>query len=116
MIIRGFGVVDLAAWLHSDAGAAALAGAAGGLVRWMTLRENWRDGIVSLLVGTLCAIYAGPLVEPMLAPVIGKIAAGSDAAGFSSFVVGLGGIGISGFVIDTLRRFRAEKAEADGKE
>ncbi|QBR35417.1 hypothetical protein ETW23_03940 [Leisingera sp. NJS201] len=115
MILRGLGAADLAAWLQSDAGAAALAGAAGGLVRWLTLRENWRDGVVSLVVGSICAIYLGPLVEPVLAPVVGKITAGGDAAGFSSFVVGLGGIGFSGFVIETLRRFRAEKAGADGK-
>lgn len=105
---------ELIGWLHSDAGAMALAGAAGGLVRWLTLRESWRDGLVSLVVGSLCALYLGPLVEPMLAPVVGRIAAGSDAGGFSSFVVGLGGIGIAGFVIETLRRFRAEKAAAEG--
>lgn len=114
-MLRGFGVADLMAWLHSDAGAAALAGAAGGLVRWLTLRENWKDGAVSLVVGSICAIYLGPLVQPMLAPAVGKIAADGSAAGFSSFVVGLGGIGFAGFVIETLRRFRAERAADDGK-
>lgn len=100
---------DLIAWLHTDAGAAALAGAAGGLVRWLTLREKPRDGVVSLLVGSLCALYLGPLVEPMLAPVIGAISPGQGAVGFSSFVVGLGGIGLAGFVIETLRRFQVER-------
>jgi hypothetical protein len=109
------GPADLAAWLHSDAGQMALAGAAGGLVRWLTLRENWRDGAVSLVVGSICALYLGPLAEPLLAPAVGRIAAGEGAAGFSSFVVGLGGIGFAGFVIETLRRFRAGKAAADGE-
>lgn len=106
-------LADLIGWLQSDAGAAAMAGAAGGLVRWLTLREHWRDGVVSLIVGSLCALYLGPLVEPMLAPVIGKIASQGDAQGFSSFVVGLGGIGIAGFVIETLRKFRAQKVGGD---
>lgn len=93
-------------WLQSDAGSAALAGAAGGLVRWLTLRENWKEGLVSLVVGTVCALYLGPLVEPMLAPFVGRIAPGQDAGGFSSFVVGLGGIGFAGFVIEAMRAWR----------
>lgn len=100
---------ELFQWLHTDAGAAAVAGAAGGLVRWLTLREKPVDGLAALLVGSLCAIYLGPLVEPMLAPVVGKIAPADDAQGFSSFVVGLGGIGMAGFVIETLRRFQIDK-------
>lgn len=106
---------DLMGWLQSDAGQMAMAGAAGGLVRWLTLREHWRDGAVSLIVGSICALYLGPLAEPMLAPVVGKIAAQGDAKGFSSFVVGLGGIGIAGFVIETLRRFRSEKSAGKAK-
>lgn len=30
-------------WLASDPGKAAMAGAAGGLVRWITLRDTWRE-------------------------------------------------------------------------
>ena len=99
---------DLIAWLFSEQGRAAIAGAAGGIVRWVTLREHWKDGSLSLLVGAICAIYLGPLVAPMLEPVIGKIAPQSDGAGFSSFVVGLGGISLSGFLIDLIRARRTE--------
>lgn len=99
---------DLIAWLFSEQGRAAIAGAAGGIVRWVTLREHWKDGSLSLVVGAICAIYLGPLVAPMLEPVIGEIAPQSDAAGFSSFVVGLGGISLSGFLIDVIRARRAE--------
>ncbi len=101
--------------VHTDAAIAALAGAAGGLVRWLTLRETWRDGVASLLVGTVCAVYLGPIAEPMLRPVLGALAPNHNPAGFSSFVVGLGGIGLSGFVIDALRRFRAS-AETGGRD
>ena len=99
---------DVIAWLFSEDGRAAISGAAGGIVRWVTLREHWKDGILSLLVGTICAIYLGPLVAPMLEPVIGKIAPQSDGGGFSSFVVGLGGISLSGFLIDLIRARRTE--------
>lgn len=105
---------DFMAWLFTDEGKAAIAGAAGGIVRWVTLREHWKDGILSLIVGAICAIYLGPLVAPMLEPVIGKIAPDGDTSGFSSFVVGLGGISLSGFLIDLIRARRAE-AKADAK-
>lgn len=99
---------DLIAWLFSPEGKAAIAGAAGGIVRWVTLREHWKDGTLSLLVGAICAIYLGPLVAPLLEPVIGKIAPQSDGAGFSPFVVGLGGISLSGFLIDLIRARRTD--------
>ena len=114
MIGKGGILSGLWIWLHSDAGQMALAGAAGGLVRWLTLRESLADGVVSLVVGCICALYLGPLVEPLLAPVIGKISP-ADPVGFSSFVVGLGGIGFAGFGIDLLRRFRAAKGAGDAQ-
>jgi hypothetical protein len=95
-------------WLQSEPGALVVAGASGSLVRWLTLRESWRHGLISLVVGSICALYLGPLVEPMLAPIIGKISKAGDAAGFSAFVVGLGGIGIAGFVIDAMKLFRGQ--------
>ena len=56
---------DLINWLWTEPGKAALAGALGGIVRWVTLREHWRDGVLSLLVGSICAVYLGPLVAPL---------------------------------------------------
>ena len=99
------GVIE---WLFSPDGQAALAGALGGLVRWITLREHWIDGIAALIVGAICAMYLGPLIEPILTPTIGKIAPGRDAAGFSAFVVGLGGISLSGLLIDLIRARRTQ--------
>jgi hypothetical protein len=98
---------DLISYLVSDQARAALAGAAGGVVRWVTLRERWPDGLASLFVGAICALYLGPLVEPLLKPVIGAIAPTGDSAGFSAFVVGLGGISITGLIIDIFRARRA---------
>jgi hypothetical protein len=101
---------DLINWLWTEPGKAAPAGALGGIVRWVTLREHWRDGMLSLLVGAICAVYLGPLVAPILEPVIGKLAPNGDSAGFSSFVVGIGGMSISGLIIDIFRARRADTA------
>lgn len=102
---------DFFSWLTSEPGKAALAGALGGLVRWVTLRENWRDGLLSLLVGSVCAVYLGPLVAPILEPVIGKLAPAGDSGGFASFIVGLGGMSISGLLIDIFRARRSAGRE-----
>jgi len=107
--------MDMFQWLASDTGRAAIAGAAGGLVRWVTLRDDWREGMTGLIVGSLCAIYLGPLAEPLLDPVIGKIAPGDSAAGFASFVIGLGGISIAGFILDIIKA-RRSKVLGDGDE
>jgi hypothetical protein len=104
---------DILTWLWTEPGKAALAGALGGIVRWVTLREHWRDGILSLLVGAICAVYLGPLVAPILEPVIGRLAPGGDTAGFSAFVVGIGGMSISGLLIDIFRARRAEVGQGN---
>lgn len=92
---------DILSLFGSDAGAAAIAGAAGGVVRWLTLRETWREGIISLFVGAICAIYLSPLAEPMLRPFIGVI----HAPRLAPFVVGVGGIGLVGLIIDAMRSY-----------
>ncbi|PZQ99936.1 MAG: hypothetical protein DI533_04720 [Cereibacter sphaeroides] len=88
--------------ISNDASKALLAGAAGGIVRWVTLRSNWKEGIGAILVGAICALYLGPIAQPLLEPVIGKIAPGGDATGFAAFFVGLGGISLSGLLIDII--------------
>ena len=105
---------DFLTWLQGDGGRAALAGSLGGIVRWVTLRENWREGMMSLLVGAICASYLGPLVEPILEPVIGKLAPMGDSTGFSAFIVGVGGMSISGLLIDIFRARRDGNGGGDG--
>lgn len=97
-------------WLDAmwaaDATKLAFAGALGGLVRWITLRNNWKEGVGSILVGAICAMYLGPIVTPILEPVFGPISPDGTGAGFTSFVVGLGGLSISGLIIDVINSRR----------
>ncbi len=106
-------------WMMNDTTAAAIAGALGGVVRWLTLRHDWREGAVAIVVGSICAIYLGPLVEPLLDPVIGRIAPDNDATGFASFITGLGGISIAGLILDVINVRRKQiggDANADDSE
>lgn len=84
-----------------EKGQVALAGAAGGLVRWLTLRSRPLDGLVAILVGAISALYLGPLAEPAIDALLGNVIVEESSRGaFSGFVIGLGGISITGFVMD----------------
>ena len=104
---------DYISWLAGDKGQLAIAGALGGLVRWLTLREHWRDGLVSRVVGGICAVFLAPLALPAIEPILGKIIADEAARGtLSGFIIGIGGIVVAGFVIDIWKALR-RKTEAD---
>lgn len=92
---------DMMQSVFGEQTAAAISGAAGGAVRWMTVRQGWRDGLISVVVGSICSIYLSPLVEPMIDASLGKvIASEAKRAGLAGFIIGVGGILVSGFIID----------------
>lgn len=100
-------------WFGGDKGQLLLAGALGGVVRWLTLRSHWSDGLISIVVGAICALYVSPLALPSLIPWLGNIGVPADSVGgLSGFLIGIGGITFSGFIMDLwrARRKMAEKA------
>lgn len=102
--------VDWWSLIASERGQIVLAGAAGGVVRWLTLRDHWSDGAPGIVVGAILAAYAGPLAEPAFRWVLSPIAPGTafSAPALSGFVMGLAGVAFSGLVIDAFRRGAAE--------
>jgi hypothetical protein len=101
--------------IFGDVGSAAIAGALGGVVRWITQRNDWREGFAAVIVGSICAIYLGPIVAPIMEPIVGKIAPSSDADGFASFITGLGGISLAGFILDIINYRRKQIGGCDEK-
>jgi hypothetical protein len=85
-----------------DAGRAAVAGIAGGIVRWLTLRESPKEGAVALVVGGITAVYLNQIVAPVLEPYLGQIAPGT-ASSVGAFVCGLAGISLTGLIMDVIR-------------
>lgn len=78
-----------------------LAGAAGGLVRWLTLKQHWVDGLISVSIGAILAIYIGPYAVGLFAQLVPFVGAPPESAiGLGGFLVGVGGIVVSGFIID----------------
>jgi len=93
----------------SKALAAAVAGAAGGVVRWLTLREPlWPNSIANVAVGCLSAIYLAPVAAPLLEKILGEIDGGED---LGAFLIGLGGMTVSNMVI-TAWSIRRKQLEA----
>lgn len=103
----------------SDKMQTAIAGAAGGLVRWLTLRSDWKEGLAGIIIGGICALYLWPIAEPVAAQLVGGFVVDpSSRASFSGFLIGLGGLAVSGMVIDIWKARRSnvnkkEKPDAD---
>jgi hypothetical protein len=105
---------DLFSWAATEKAQALMAGALGGVVRWLTLREDWRSGLISITVGAICSLYLSPLAIPIVEPLLGKLVIDPSArAGFSGFIMGIGGIAATGFLIDLWNAKRAQR-KGDG--
>lgn len=105
---------DILTSILGEKGQVALAGAAGGLVRWLTLRSRPVDGLIAIAVGAISAIYLGPLAEPAVNALLGTIVVEeSSRSAFSGFIIGLGGITVTGFVMDVWRARRLQQRRDD---
>jgi len=98
-------VDSLLAWFSTDPGKAVIAGGLGGLIRWITLRHSLKEGVLTIVVGAICANYLGPLVVPMLEGTLGKLI---PIEGLGHFVVGMGGLSLTGMILDVFERKRRE--------
>lgn len=97
-----------------EKGSTILAGALGGVVRWITLKERIREGIASVCAGAICAVYLGPVIQPAITPLIGSFVLEEAArVSFGGFVLGLGGITVAGFLIDFLKGWARRSIDKD---
>lgn len=103
-----------ATYLSGEAGRALVAGAAGGLYRWMmSERRRLRDGVVAAVSGAISASYLGPVVLAILRAAGLKISEGPDLYLTAGFLSGLAGMSIAKLVVAMIeaqaRRMRGEK-------
>lgn len=107
----------LIAWSSSDQATLLVAGALGGIVRWATLRQNWREGVMAMAVGAICSLYLGPVMLPIVVATIGPLTPGGDLQGLASFLVGVAGISLTGFLIDVFdAKFLKSKKKKETEE
>lgn len=105
-------------WLGMDKAQLLIAGAFGGVVRWLTLRAHWSDGLIAIIVGALCSLYMSQLAMPIVAPFLTNLHVEPESMiGFSGFLTGMGGLSLAGFVIDLFRfaaKFRRQAEPPKG--
>lgn len=88
-------------------GSVVIAGAAGGLVRWFAVKAHPVDGIIAIVVGAIMAAYAAPLALPIVDAILGHVIVEEEArAGFSGFIMGLGGVSVVGYILERIRSMR----------
>jgi uncharacterized membrane protein YjjP (DUF1212 family) len=90
-------------WHWMDAVPAAVAGAAGGLVRALTLKTGVIDTAIAVVVGALCSVYIGPAANPLIEKMGFDPTQSEHLAGFA---IGLGGIAVTGLIVDGWRAFQ----------
>jgi hypothetical protein len=102
-------------WMFGADARLLLAGALGGAVNWLTRKTSWRDGVGQIVVGAICALYLSPLAIPALTPALGAIiGTPAELARLSAFVIGVGGVSVSGFVLDVWHWRRRRLTTTDG--
>lgn len=77
-----------------------IAGMAGGVLRSIYFRDIWRKYAENLLVGAVVAYYLGPIAPKMFAPLYPTGVEGLQLTELSGFLVGAGGVGIMGWIVD----------------
>lgn len=83
-------------WLQSPVGLTLIAGLAGGVLRWITLRENPVQGLATMTAGGITAAFLGPLVASLFG-----LTPDENLQAFIgvSFLVGIGGISIGALIL-----------------
>lgn len=91
----------------------ALAGLCGGVTRWIGEGQRfWPQGLSTVLLGLMTAIFLWPIARPLTESVTGALEMGPfEGLMFGGFVSGLTGVTLVGFVIDIMRSRRRRFVE-----
>jgi hypothetical protein len=82
-----------------------LAGAAGGLLRSLYYRADWKEFVINVVSGALVARYLGPEGPELLRWVIGNVVNAEALKGkleLSGFLLGAGGVAVVGWFYDLI--------------
>ena len=107
-------ITAAAIWLTGEAGKVYMAGATGGLYRWiMSEKKTLRDGVVSVVGGSISAPYLGPVVLYVLSLSGADVEVNTGLLGTSYFLAGLAGMSITKGVV-ALVESKLEKVKTGG--
>lgn len=96
---------------------AGLSGLAGGFCRWVALREQWwPQGIGSVALGGVTAIFLWPVAGGLFEPLIGRVDMEPAAARMlGGFLTGLSGVSLVGLYLDFIRA-RSRVVNKEGRD
>lgn len=77
--------------------AAFVAGAAGGVIRWITLQESWKTGLATIVASCLMGGFMAPIFSPDIAELFG--ASILVATSFLAVLIGIVSLTVSNVVI-----------------
>jgi hypothetical protein len=108
-------LVAAAAWLGGEVGRVVVAGAAGGLYRWlMEERKRLTDGVVAVVSGAVGAVYLGPIMLRMLELIGLNLTTHPSGAMTAGFLAGMTGVSLAKIMIAVLEvRARKMRGDAD---
>lgn len=88
------------AWAFGEGGKVLIAGAAGGIVRWiMEEKRRIRDGALAIMSGIVFAQYLTPVGIALMTTWFGSLGENTDDIKFSAaFAVGIGGMSVAKLV------------------
>ena len=102
-------------YLAGETGRMLVAGAAGGLVRWVGQeRRRLRDGVLAVITGALAAVYLSPVVLAVLAVLQLDLGDTPQAYGAAGFIAGLGGMSIARLVLALMETWAARQTRQGG--
>lgn len=103
-------VAAITTWVAGETGRAMVAGAAGGLMRWLGQeRRRLRDGALAVASGSLAALYLAPVVIGVLAALGLNLGADEAADRAAGFLAGLAGMSIAKVAIALIETWAARQ-------
>ncbi|KJS45248.1 MAG: hypothetical protein VR71_02230 [Roseovarius sp. BRH_c41] len=89
-------LASVATWLSGEVGRVLLAGASGGLVRWLVQeKRRLRDGVIAVVAGAPSAFYLGPAVPGLMEFAGMRVADSPNMTQTFGFLAGLGGMSLA---------------------
>lgn len=102
------------AWALGEGGRVIIAGAAGGLIRWiMEEKRRIRDGAVAVITGAIFAKYGTPIGAVLLDNWFGPMTSDNDQIRDSAaFAMGIGGMTVGKLLMAMFEKY-ADKMKVD---
>lgn len=117
----GAGLVLVAVWAGGEAGRAYVAGASGGLFRWLTSPppRTLPDAATALIGGAIAAAFLTPLVIAVMALVGLSLGDSAAAQGTYHFLAGVFGMSLTKIAVGLVEAelsLRARRADRSGRD